>query len=70
MRRGDIRTVAGGKDGAGRPRPVVVVQDDRFAATHAITVCAVSTDETDARLFRLHVEPNGRNGLLCMSAGN
>jgi mRNA interferase MazF len=63
MRRGDIRTVAGGKDYAGKPRPVVIVQDDRFDATDSITVCAFTTDETDAPLFRLPVEPNERNGL-------
>ena len=33
MRRGDIWTVAGGKDYAGKPRPVVIVQDDSFDAT-------------------------------------
>ena len=63
MRRGDIWTVAGGKDYAGKPRPVVVVQDDSFDATDSITICAFTTDETDAPLFRLPVEPNGRNGL-------
>ena len=34
MRRGEIWTVAGGKDCAGKPRPVVIVHDDRFDATH------------------------------------
>jgi mRNA interferase MazF len=63
MRRGDIWTVAGGKDDAGKPRPVVIVQDDSFDATQSITVCAFTTDETDAPLFRLPVEPNQRNGL-------
>ncbi len=63
MRRGDIWTVAGGKDYAGKPRPVVIVQDDRFDATDSITVCALTTDETEAPLFRLAVEPNRRNGL-------
>ena len=63
MRRGDIWTVAGGKGYAGKPRPVVVVQDDSFDATDSITVCAFTTDETEAPLFRLAVEPNGRNGL-------
>ena len=63
MRRGDIWTVAGGKDYAGKPRPVVVVQDDSFDATDSITVCAFTTDETEAPLFRLPVEPNERNGL-------
>ena len=63
MRRGDIWTVAGGKDYAGKPRPVVVVQDDSFDATDSITICAFTTDETEAPLFRLPVQPNERNGL-------
>ena len=63
MKRGDIWTVAGGKDYAGKPRPVVIVQDDSFDATDSITICAFTTDETEAPLFRLPVEPNVRNGL-------
>jgi mRNA interferase MazF len=63
MRRGDIWTVAGGKDYAGKPRPVVIVQDDSFDAIDSITICAFTTDDTDAPLFRLPVEPNDRNGL-------
>lgn len=63
MRRGEIWTVAGGKDHAGKPRPVVILQDDRFDATASITVCAFTTDPTDAPLFRLLVEPNAGNGL-------
>ena len=63
MRRGDIWTVAGGRDYADTPRPVVIVQDDSFDATDSITVCAFTTDETEAPLFRLPVAPNERNGL-------
>ena len=63
MKRGDIWTVAGGKDYAGKPRPVVIIQDDSFDATNSITICAFTTDETDAPLFRMPVEPNERNGL-------
>jgi mRNA interferase MazF len=63
MKRGDIWTVAGGKDYAGKPRPVVIVQDDSFDATDSITICAFTTDRTEAPLFRLPVEPNERNGL-------
>src|ERR1700760_2585093 len=63
MKRGDIWTVAGGKDYAGKPRPVVVVQDDSFDATDSITICAFTTDQTEAPLIRLPVEPNERNGL-------
>jgi mRNA interferase MazF len=67
MRRGDIWTLAGGKDYAGKPRPVVIVQDDIFDATDSITICAFTTDGTDAPLFRLPVAPNQRNGLLSPS---
>src|SRR5476649_1759910 len=63
MRRGEIWTVAGGKDYAGKPRPVVIVQDDSFDATDSITICAFTTDAAGAPLFRLPIEPNERNGL-------
>jgi mRNA interferase MazF len=63
MRRGEIWTIAGGKDYAGKPRPVVILQDDRFDATASITLCGLATDPTAAPLFRLSIEPNPRNGL-------
>jgi mRNA interferase MazF len=63
MRRGDIWTIAGGKDYVGKARPVVIVQDDSFDATDSITICAFTKDATDAPLFRLSVEPNQLNGL-------
>jgi mRNA interferase MazF len=63
MKRGDIWTIAGGDDYAGKPRPAVIVQDDSFDGTDSITICAFTTDATEAPLFRLAVEPNERNGL-------
>jgi len=63
VKRGEIWTVAGGKDYAGKPRPVVIVQDDRFDMTDSVTVCAFTTDTTDAPLFRVQVQPNVSNGL-------
>lgn len=47
----------------GKPRPAVIVQDDSFDATASITLCVFTTDPTEAPLFRILVEPNGRNGL-------
>ena len=64
MRRGEIWTIAGGKDYAGKARPAVILQDDRFDATSSITICPFTTDRTDAPLFRLPIAPNERNGLL------
>jgi mRNA interferase MazF len=63
MRRGDIWTVSGARGYAGKPRPVAILQDDRFDGTDSVTICAFTTDETEAPLFRLTVEPNERNGL-------
>jgi mRNA interferase MazF len=63
MRRGEVWTVSGGSDYAGKPRPVVILQDDSFDATRSITICAFTTDPTEAPLFRLLIEPNERNGL-------
>ncbi|HVM04575.1 MAG TPA: type II toxin-antitoxin system PemK/MazF family toxin [Acidimicrobiales bacterium] len=63
MRRGEVWTAAAGSGYAGKPRPVVIVQDDRFDATASVTVCAFSTDLTEAPLFRLRVEPDELNGL-------
>jgi mRNA interferase MazF len=63
MRRGEIWTASGGNDYAGKPRPVVIVQDDAFDVTASVTVCALTTDPTNAPLFRLPVEPNDGNGL-------
>ena len=63
MRRGDIWTITGGNPYAGKPRPAVILQDDSFDATASITICAFTTNETAAPLFRLPVEPNQQNGL-------
>ena len=63
MKRGEIWTAAGGKDYAGKPRPVVIVQDDAFRDTASVTICAFTTDPTDAPLFRLEIEPSEINGL-------
>ena len=63
MKRGEIWTVAGGGDYAGKPRPVVILQDDRFDATGSLTVCPFTTDSTEAPLFRIAVEPTSQNGL-------
>ena len=62
MRRGDIVTVAGGVY-ASKPRPALVVQDDRFDATDSVTVCPFTTTEVDAPLLRVPVAADETNGL-------
>ena len=66
MKRGEVWTVSGARSYAGKPRPAVIVQDDSFDATSSVTICAFTTDPTEAPLFRLAVEPSARNGLRAL----
>jgi mRNA interferase MazF len=63
VKRGEIWTVAGGPDYTGKPRPVAILQDDRFEGLRSITFCPFTTNPTPAPLFRLPVKPSERNGL-------
>jgi mRNA interferase MazF len=63
LRRGEVWTAAAGSGYVGKPRPVVILQDDRFDATDSVTVCAFTTDPTEAPLFRLRVDADEVNGL-------
>lgn len=67
MKRGEIWTVAGGLDYSVKPRPVVILQDNRFDMTDSVTVCAFTTDATEAPLFRLLIKPSESNGLRAES---
>jgi len=67
VKRGEVWTVSGGAPYAGKPRPVVIVQEDRFVATSSITLCAFTTDPTDAPLLRMLIERTDRNGLSSAS---
>jgi mRNA interferase MazF len=62
MRRGDIVTVAGGVY-ASKPRPALIVQDNRFDATDSLTVCPFTSTEVDAPLLRMLVLADEENGL-------
>ena len=63
MNRGEIWTASAGSGYVGKPRPVVIVQDDRFDATASVVVCAFTTDPTDAPLIRLLVEADEVTGI-------
>lgn len=62
MNRGDIWTVAGGVY-ATKPRPAVIIQDDRFSSTDSVTVLPLTSQALDAPLLRLALEPSGTTGL-------
>lgn len=63
MKRGDICIAAAKGAYTGKPRPVVVVQDDRFDATASVTVCPFTSNPVDAPLTRIVIEPSSLNGL-------
>lgn len=63
MKRGEIWTAAAGSGYVGKPRPVVIIQDDLFDATASVTVCAFTTDQTDAPLFRIPIDADDTTGI-------
>lgn len=67
MRRGEVWTVAGGPDYAGKPRPAIVVQDENFGQIASITICALTSDDQDLPIFRVRVHPSELNGLRRVS---
>ena len=67
MKRGELWTVSGGADHAGKPRPAIILQDDAFDVTASITICPFTTHALDAPLMRLPIEPSSQNGLRIAS---
>ena len=63
MIRGEIWTISGGADYAGKPRPVVILQSNSFEGLGSVTVCPFTTDPTEAPLLRLVITPADGNGL-------
>ena len=64
MKRGEVWTASAGQDYAGKPRPVVILQDDRFGAIGSATVGIVSSSVlADAIDIRLGFQPGEANGL-------
>ena len=48
---------------AQKPRPALIVQDDRFDATDSLTICPFTSTEVDAPLLRVPVHADEENGL-------
>ncbi|MCH6472328.1 type II toxin-antitoxin system PemK/MazF family toxin [Sinomonas terrae] len=62
MIRGEIWTVAGGVY-ASKPRPALVIQDDRYDATDSVTVLPLTSHLVEAPLLRIPVQPSELSGL-------
>lgn len=63
MRRGDIHIAAARGADTGKPRPVVIVQDDRVDATASVTICPLTTNLVDAPLTRIPLDPDPTAGI-------
>lgn len=63
MSRGDIYLAAARGPYTGRPRPVVVAQDNRFDATRSVMVCPLTTNPVEAPLTRIPIAWSAANGL-------
>lgn len=62
MNRGEIWLVAGGVY-ASKPRPAVLLQDDRFDGTDSVTVCPLTSTHVAAPLLRMPLPADGVTGL-------
>jgi mRNA interferase MazF len=61
--RGDLAIAAAPGD-YGKPRPVLVLQSDKFHETASVTVALITTDQRpSAALFRKPIQPTDQNGL-------
>lgn len=63
MRRGEVYIAATRGAYTGKPRPVVIIQDDRFDGTASVTVCPITTNPVDAPLTRIPIEASALTGL-------
>jgi Growth inhibitor len=66
VNRGEIWSVAGGVY-ASKPRPAVILQDDRFDGTDSVTVLPLTSTEVSASLLRVEVAVDKVSGLASPS---
>lgn len=63
MNRGDLFLASAGSGYVGKPRPVLIVQDDALATLHSVVVCPLSSSSEASEPFRIPVEPSEHTGL-------
>jgi len=68
VRRGELWTASAGQGYAGKQRPVLIIQDDRFDATDSIAFCPLTTTVADIPLLRIPLQPRKTNGLTAPSS--
>jgi len=66
VKRGEL-WVAAGAGYLSKPRPVLVLQDDRFVNTDSVTVCLLTSVDADADLWRVEIPADDSTGLDVVS---
>lgn len=67
MKRGELWVASVGADFAGKPRPVLIIQNSIFEEMTSVTLCPITSDMMELPLFRVAVLPDDTNGLLAPS---
>ena len=63
MKRGEIWSAAAGSGYGGKPRPVLILQEDSIPTTDSVIVGLFTTDPLVAPLVRFPVAPDATNNL-------
>jgi len=63
VKRGEFRTVSGGTEFTGKPRPALIVTDDFYSRSSSVVVCPLTTLPVNTPVLRIEVLPDTVNGL-------
>ena len=63
MRRGELYLAAAGSGYAGKPRPVLIIQDDALANLDSVVVCPLSSASPVREPLRIGLPATGLTGL-------
>ena len=66
MKRGELWTGVG-SGYASKPRPFLIVQDDRFCESESVSVLPVTSSDIGAPLFRIPIAATVESGLIADS---
>lgn len=63
MKRGELYVAAAGSGYVGKPRPVLIVQDDALTGLESVIVCPLSTTSPVLEPLRIEIRATGATGL-------
>ena len=67
MQRGEIWLGSGRGDFAGKPRPFLIIQNEKYLRTASVVVCPFSSQLIENKSYRPIFQPTPSNGLLLSS---